>query len=63
MIDNSRTGPALDPAYYPNAPDLPAWSSTTDVVHPSEAWSVTVGFGGGIQAAGKSATLTIRCVI
>jgi len=63
MIDNSRTGPALDPAFYPNAPNLPAWSSTTNVVDPTEAWTVTVGFGGGIQAGGKAAMLTIRCVI
>jgi hypothetical protein len=61
MIDNSRTAPGLDPALYPNAPNLPAWSSTTDTADASQAWTVTVGFGGGIQEGGKSSELTVRC--
>jgi hypothetical protein len=62
MIDSSRTGPGLDPALYPNAPTLPAWTSTTDAADAAEAFTVTVGFGGGIQEGGKTATLTVRCV-
>ncbi len=61
-IDSSRTAPGLDPALYPNAPTLPAWTSTSHVADPTEAWSITVGFGGGIQEGGKVSTLTVRCV-
>ena len=61
-IDNSRTRPALDPTLYPNAATLPAWTSTTDIADPTQAWSITVGFGGGIQEGGKVARLTVRCV-
>lgn len=63
MIDNRRTNPGVSPIAFPNTPDLPAWSSTTNVADTTTAWSVTIGFGGGVQEAGKSAgTLALRCV-
>jgi len=61
-IDNRRAGPGLDPALYPNAPDLPIWTSTSNAADPTQAWTITVGFGGGIQPGRKDASLTIRCV-
>ena len=62
-IDNRRTNPGVDPMAFPNTSDLPAWSSTTNTADTTTAWSVTIGFGGGVQDAGKLAgVLAVRCV-
>lgn len=62
ISDNRVMSPGVDVDAFPATNGLPAWTSTTNRADATTAWSVTIGFGGGIQDAAKAATLAIRCV-
>jgi len=61
IIDNGKSNPAINTAFFPNTQPSNYWSSTTSVNYPNSAWRVYF-FGGGDDNYEKSSAYYMRAV-
>jgi hypothetical protein len=62
LVDDTRYGPAIDTAYFPNATSAEYWSSTSDTVNLCYgAWYVHFGDGSAVGLA-KLFSFNVHCV-
>lgn len=62
IVDESRTGPAIDTAFFPGTYADYYWSSTPVVGSPGLAWSVQFEYGGATVNGSPTNLFRARCV-
>jgi Protein of unknown function (DUF1566) len=61
LVDDSRTGPAIDPIAFPGTPSAVFWSSSSVAGQPGLAW-VVIFFYGNTNTYATTRMFNLRCV-